>query len=65
MTELTELNTGERGPRVIIGNGVLRGGPSLEISEQGGDKEKESLTHDLAKGKSSFNFLRQGGVFPV
>lgn len=64
MTELTELNTGERGPRVIIGDGVLRGGPSLEISEQRGDKE-ESLTHDLAKEKIRFNFLRQGGVFPV
>lgn len=50
---------------MIIGDGVLRGGPSLEISEQGGDKEKESRTHDLAKGKSRFSFLRQGGVCPV
>lgn len=50
---------------MIIGDGVLRGGPSLEISEQRGDKEKESLTHYLAKEKIRFNFLRQGGVFPV
>lgn len=33
---------------MIIGDGVLRGGPSLEISEQGGGKEKESRTDDLA-----------------
>lgn len=50
---------------MIIGDGVLRGGPSLEISEQGGDKEKEPRTHNLSKGKSRFNFLRQGGVCPV
>lgn len=39
---------------MVTYDGVLRGGPSLKMSEQRADKEKEPRTHGPGIGKSRF-----------